>query len=943
MKAGRNSAKSQSNAIEGAKLNSPTTNSVVPCGVRIRTRLSLLAALVLCLLCLPSSAFGAESITAYTGEIIQANGETETQAASHPYIFGNTVKFAAKGDGMPVEDLKNVVADLPPGLVGNPRLIPTCTEELLALPQVACPLASQVGTIVLETKSSPFERQPVFNMVAPKGKVAQFGFVISGVLVHVNATVTAEGPEGYHVRAVFPEISQGLPITGSTFELWGVPGDASHDAQRPFYLCPFPTEEGKCSAEKAGIKRVPFLSLPSNCSAGALTFDIEAESWQDPGIFDSASFSKYNNGDPAQITGCDKVPFDAALSVSPESTEAETPTGVDVELTMPQPQNPDGLSTGYLKRAEVTFPEGMSVNPASADGQAGCAPGQIGLGSDAAAACPDAAKIGSVEIETPVLEESLHGSIYLATPGTNPFGSLLALYIVAEGNGVRVKLPGKVTPDPQSGRLVASFDDNPQLPFSALRMHLKGGNRAALVTPRQCGTYTTTASFSPWSASDPDAPRAEEIVTSTSSFTIDRGPGGGACPPADSLGAGFDAGTVDPLAGAYSPLVIKATRGDGSQPFTGLEVDLPQGLLGKLAGIPYCPEASLAAAESKTGLAELASPSCPGASKVGMVRIGAGAGTSPLSVAGAAYLAGPYKGAPLSLAVVTPAVAGPFDLGTVVVRNALHIDPVTAQLHATSDPIPTILQGIPLKIRSIYINVDRDRFTLNPTSCEPMTLSGALLSGSASLAVSNPFKAAACSGLDFKPKLALRLSGAPPRRGGFPKLTATLTMPEGDANIRKAVVTMPETQFLENAHIRTVCTRVQYAADNCPKGSVYGYAKAWTPLLDEPLRGPVYLRSSNHPLPDLVASLDGQIHIDLAGRIDSVDARLRSTFWAVPDAPVSKFRLTMLGGRKGLLVNNTNLCAATPRADARFTGHNGKVTGNSPKVKVTGCGKKQRK
>jgi hypothetical protein len=453
------------------------------------------------------------------------------------------------------------------------------------------------------------------------------------------------------------------------------------------------------------------------------------------------------------------------------------------------------------------------------------------------------------------------------------------------------------------------------------------------MTPAACGRYSTSATFTPWSGGP--------AVDSADSFAIDTGPNGSPC-PSGGFNPKLSAGTVNPLAGGFSPFLLDVSRSANEQPLSGLSLRLPPGLLGKLKGIAYCPDAVLAAIPGAegTGSAEAASPSCPIASQVGSVAVGIGAGPNPFYVkTGRAYLAGPYKGAPLSLAVVAPAVAGPFDLGNVVVRNALKIDPETVQITSVSDPIPTLLHGIPLGIRDLRIELDRERFTLNPSGCEETHFSGSASAPSgASASLTGRFQAASCERLGFKPKLSLKLSGQT-HRSAHPKLRAVLKARKGDANIGRAVVTLPKTEFLENAHIRTICTRVQYGAGNCPKGSIYGYAKAWSPLLDKPLQGPVYLRSSNHPLPDLVASLDGQIHIDLDGRIDSVHSRMRATFASVPDAPVSKFVLNMQGGKKGLLVNNTELCHAKPHASVQFTGHNGKRSSSNPLVK-TACGKK---
>jgi hypothetical protein len=642
------------------------------------------------------------------------------------------------------------------------------------------------------------------------------------------------------------------------------------------------------------------------------------------------------------VEDCEEVPFTPEISTRLTASEADSPTGLDVELTMPTAGllNPDGRAQAHLKRVEVNLPEGMSVNPSSVDGLGACSLQEIGLDSAELPRCPEDSKIGAVEVETPLLEETLHGDVYVAAQNENPFGSTIALYLTAvnEERGIVIKLPGKIGLDPQTGQLSATFDDNPQLPFSSLRVQIKGGSRAPLITPPACGGYAATTEMSSWSAADPDNPTPGEIVTEDSHFQITQGPNGSPCPAPGQFDPSFEAGTLTPIAGAYSPLIVNASRPDGSAPLTGLELDLPEGLIGKLAGIPYCPEAALAAAAGKEGRSEQASPSCPSASQVGTVDVGAGAGSTPFHVQGQAYLAGPYKGAPLSIAVITPAVAGPFDLGTVVVRAKADVNPVSTKIHVTSDPIPTILQGIPLKVGSVSVNTDRPEFTLNPTDCDPQSFGGTLFGVSALKAVSSRFQVGACRALDFKPKLALQLKGGT-KRGQNPALRATVTMPKANqANIERVSVALPHSAFLDQAHIRTICTRVQFAAEACPKGSIYGKARAFSPLLDKPLEGPVYLRSSNNPLPDLVVALEGQIEVELAGRIDSVNGGIRNTFSLVPDAPVSKFVLEMQGGKKGLLENSQDLCAGTNRATVKMDAQSGKVHDFRPVVKPKGCG-----
>jgi hypothetical protein len=518
-------------------------------------------------------------------------------------------------------------------------------------------------------------------------------------------------------------------------------------------------------------------------------------------------------------------------------------------------------------------------------------------------------------------------------------------------DGITIKVAGKLVPDPVTGQLTSIFTENPEAPFSRLSLRFNSGPRAPLINPPQCGIYEIRSEFSPWSAVNPANPTPAEIVSQSSEFQVTEGPGGGPC-PGGGLEPKLKAGLVDPTAAAKSPFALGLSRADGSGRFTGLELTMPKGLTAYLKGIPYCADSVLAGISSaeETGRPELANPACPAASQVGTVAAGAGSGPFPFYAPGKAYLAGPYKGAPISIAVVTPAVAGPFDLGNVVIRNALYVDPETAQVTAKSDPIPTILHGILLDVRDVRVNLDRPSFTAAPTSCEPMSIDG-LISGEAGTAarVSFPFQVGGCEALGFKPKLALRLFGGT-KRGAYPRLKATLTARPGDANIARASVALPHSAFLAQNHIRTICTRVQFAADQCPKGSVYGDAEATTPLLDGKVSGPVYLRSSSNPLPDLVAALRGPdnqpVEVVLAGRVDSVNGGIRNSFDVVPDAPVSKFVLNMRGGKKGLLVNSRNICRSVNKATAKFTAHNGKRVTLRPKL-ISSCKKagkgKQRK
>ncbi len=699
--------------------------------------------------------------------------------------------------------------------------------------------------------------------------------------------------------------------------------------------------------------------MPSACSSAPLTLTVKADSWEEQGKFvTGSSHTEDSEGNPVGVDGCNALEFDPTITSLPSTNRADSPTGLDFNLHQPQSEDYEGLATARLKDATVTLPAGVTLNPSAGNGLDSCSNAQIGYQpsggkvhfSAQPQSCPDASKVGTLEVSTPLLEEKLEGAVYLAKPYENPFGSLLAIYLAIESEerGIHAKLAGEVKPDPKTGQLTAVFRENPQLPIEDFDLHFFKGPRAPLKTPATCGEYTTTSTLVPWST--PEGADAHP----SSSFATTAGVEGasGACPKDESeapKAPNFNAGTLAPQAGAYSPFVLKLTRPDGSQRLTGLDAALPPGLTGKLAGIPYCSEAQIAQAKSREapnqGAVEQSSPSCPSATEVGSVTVGAGAGITPLYVSGHAYLAGPYKGAPLSLAIITPAVAGPFDLGAVVVRTALYVNPETAQIHAVSDPLPSIIQGIPLDLRSVSLRLDRPSFTLNPTSCDPAQITGsaAMLTGQSSALVS-PFQVGGCSALGFKPKLAVSLKGGT-KRNKYPALKAVVTYPQGGsyANIARAQVTLPHSEFLEQGHIGTICTRVQFAANACPARSIYGKARAFTPLLDKPLEGPVYLRSSSRELPDLVASLSGQVDVDLVGKVDTgSNDGIRNTFEAAPDAPVSKFILEMQGGKKGLLVNSENICRKAQKASASFTAHNGKTYSAQPLIK-NDCGKKGRK
>ena len=885
-------------------------------------------------------------ITSFDSSLINQDGTPATQAGSHPYeaitTFTFTTTIDSSGQTVPDGSMKDVRVDLPPGLVGDPNATPKCT--LRDLDNTNCPGSTQVGQLALYTPSGTFVTTPVYNMVPPGNLPAQFGFGITvGAQTYADAFIDFHVRTGadYGLTATVNDIpSELVPFTGSSLTLWGVPADPSHDAGR---RC-----AGAVTPCSSGAPLTPLLTMPTACT-GPLTTTLTADSWESQGDFVSASsVSKDTSGNPVGITGCGRLTFNPTISAQPDTTVADSPAGLNVEVHVPQaPDDPSALATPALNQATVTLPEGVSVNPSAANGLAACTPQEIGIDNASEPSCPDASKIGSVEVDTPLLSVPLTGGIYFAQQTQNPFGSLLAIYVTAEADGVLVKLAGHVVADPVTGQLTTTFSNNPQLPFTDFKLDFFGGPEGVLATPESCGSFTTNADFSPWSAPDsgPDA-------TPSDIFSINSGCVSGFSPS-------FTAGTQNAQAGAYSPFVVSMSRSDTDQNLQGLSVTLPPGMLAKLAGVGECSEQQLASISSApgTGAAQAANPSCPAGSQVGTVQTGAGTGGDPFFLPGKAYLTGPYKGAPYGLAVVVPAIAGPLDLGTVVVRQALHIDPTTAQVTAVSDPFPTILDGIPLRIRRIDVNLNRPDFTVNPTSCDPMSVAGTLSStGGLSAPVSSRFQVGGCSALAFSPRLKMALTGkGKTRSGDHPALVSTLTQPFGQTNIHTVKVTLPLSMALDPNNSQHVCNydvalAVHGGAVPCPASTIVGTATAITPLLSQPLTGKVYLvqgiRFSHgnriRTLPSLLVPLRGQIALDLRAKTSvNAGSALVTTFSPIPDAAVSKFTLTITGGKKGLLVitgRGRTICGKPQITGATLGAQSGKTENSSIKMS-TPCGK----
>lgn len=891
------------------------------------------------------------------------------QAGAHEDLT-TTFDFAHSGSGKTFNDVRNVKVNLPPGFIGSDTAVPACPASLLLSQHghgSECPPDTQVGTITLDLT---IEAVPVkmtfglYNMeVTNPGVATELGFNAL-ILTQILSVTVRPGDSGLTVTT--PNIERiGEPHAVSA-TVWGIPASPIHDAERGMQCVSFSGPPATCEGggETVNIPERPYLSTPTSCAPTSAS--IEAESWEEPGHVSMES------AEIEPMEECERVPFSPSTKASPTTNSAESATGLDFTLQVPQSwEKPETIATSHLKDAVVTLPAGMSLNPSAGSGLGSCTEAQFhaeGPVFESGIGCPPESKVGSVEVETPVLTEKAEGALYVARPFDNPFHSLLALYIVARVpfRGVVVKVPCEVHADEMSGQLTTSCLDNPQIPFNSFSLKFRQGATSPLVTPPTCGTYSAAADLTPWSA--PLEPR--EV---SSSFSVETGVDGGPCPAGGlpPFEPGLVAGSVNNAAGHYTPFYIRLSRNDGEQEITHFSIKLPPGVTGKLAGIPLCSDAEIAKALSRSheGMAvqEEADPSCPAASEVGHTIVEAGVGTVLAQAPGKIYLAGPYHGAPVSVVAITDAKVGPFDLGTVVVREALRVNPETGEVFVDatgSDPLPHIIDGIPTHLRDVRIYMNRPEFVLNPTGCEPTSTASTVLGSGKDfvseaddnpITVSSRFQAADCAALGFKPKLSLQLKGGT-KRSQYPALKAVVRGRPGDANIARSEVILPKSEILAQEHIGTSCTRVQFneGAGNgagCPANSIYGRARAITPILSEPLEGPVYLRSNGgeRKVPDLVAALHGQeINIDLVGFIDSVltknkhgetVSRIRNRFESVPDAPVTKFTLEMFGGKKGLLVNSADLCKGTHKAELDFTAHNGKVEELTPAMK-TACRKK---
>jgi hypothetical protein len=906
--------------------------------------------------------FGVEEFTmAATDE----DGSEDTQAGSHPFQFTTTLrlntKAAPEGSGaVPTALAKDLHFDLPAGVIGNPTVVPQCTDrQFSSLEQYGpnqCPNDTVIGVssvsfITPERNEEVTAVVPLFNLVPSVGEPAKFGFEVFGTPVILDTSLRTGGDYGVVVSV--NDISQVFGFISSQTTFWGVPADPRHNNSRGWTCVGHGIGRGVCGefGPQPGQLAAPFLTLPTSCTGPPHT-TVEADSWAEPGTFRLGEYTFQDlEKDPVGMDGCNRLDFEPSMSVVPDGRAASTPTGLTIGLHVPQEAtlNPTGLAEADVKSTTVALPEGIALNPAAADGLEACSTEQVGfktvdeqtqtaLFTPAAAACPEASKIGTVEINTPLLPNPLTGAVYLAAQDQNPFGSLVAMYLVAEDpvSGVLVKLAGEVKPDPVTGGLVSTFANTPQLPFEDLHLKFFGTARAPLNTPALCGTYTTVASMEPWSENLTARP--------SSNFEITTGPDGSPCADPLPFSPSLTGGTTSIQAGGFSPFTMTMSREDGQQALQGIQLRMPPGVSGLLSGVKLCQEAQ---ADAGT---------CGPESEIGETIVSVGLGGDPFSVKGGkVFITGPYKGAPFGLSIVNPAKAGPFNLGYVVVRAKIEVNPETAALTITTDnegpyKIPTIIDGIPLQIKHVNVDINRPGFTFNATNCSPLKITGSLVSteGSSS-ALSVPYQVTNCAVLAFKPKLEASTSGKSSRLDGT-SLNVKLSYPAGpyDANIAKVKVELPEGLPSRLPTLQKACLSSVFEANPaaCPAASVIGHATATTPVLPVPLSGPAYFVShGGEAFPSLIIVLQGYgVTVHLVGTtFISKQGITSSTFKTVPDVPVGSFELNLPAGRYSALTALGNLCKDKSLSmPTEFVGQNGALVDTDTKVTVTGCGKSEK-
>jgi uncharacterized repeat protein (TIGR01451 family) len=886
--------------------------------------------------------------------IADEGGNAETQAGSHPYELTTSLAYNVSArEGPPLESPlanaapKDLEVAFPPGLIGNPNAVPRCSQQaFLEQEALNCPLDSQVGTVKPFFYGSFHSAvYPVFDVVPSTGEPAELGFSVAGI-GHIPLFFHLRGNGEYGLTASLNDIPESGPLQGAILTLWGVPADGNHDLEREGTFGQGHEQDGEfCKPQgkveggveqqiscPSGIAAKPFLTLPSRCQASALSVGVETDSWERPGPpFESLSAELAGQA----FTGCEQLSFTPSLALAPETTQAGAPSGYTIDVHVPQNEDPTALATPDLRKAVVSLPAGVVLSPSVANGLQDCSEEQFAANSLTAASCPSRSQIGTVKILTPILSSPLEGQIFLGEPDCGPCtvgdaqeGRLIRLLLQAEGSGVTVKLEGSGAIDQQTGQLTATFNESPQLPFEQLQLTLDGGANAPLANGSACGVPLAASSqLTPDSSETPAEPVSEPFELS-------------GCSPAQ-FDPSFLAGTTNNQAGAFSPLTVTVSRTDQEEDLERIAVHLPPGLLGMLSKVQLCAEA-----QAQVG-------ACGSQSEVGSATVIAGPGADPISLDGHVYLTGPYDGAPFGLSIVVPAVVGPVNLGTIDVRARIEVDPSSAALTVSSDLLPQSLDGIPLQIKTVNLDLDRAGLVFNPTNCQPLGITATLQSSNDALAsVSSRFQAANCATLAFKPKLT-GLTHAKTSKAGGAYLHMRLESAPGQANIANVKVDIPGRLPVRLTTLQHACLAAVIVANpaSCPAASVVGSVTVLTPVLRQPLVGPVYLVShGGSQTPDIEFVLQGErVSVDVVGRTIVKHGVLSAAFRSLPDAPISTLGLVLGAGPHSLLAANLpakahgSLCGQSLAMPTELTGQNGAVVRHTTKLAVTGCAKRRRR
>jgi hypothetical protein len=859
-------------------------------------------------------------------------------AGAHPDLHTH---FKLKDAGAP-EVAKNVTFNAPRGIFGNPSVLETCTSLDFALTQ--CPPNAQAGLITIHAnyEGDPdflLGTAPIYKVAPGTDEAARLAFIAPVLDIPVAIPVTVRSATDYGLRFTVSGITQLTPLASADLTFWGFPADPSHNEQRfpkgsPGHPsgCPEQADTSCSIPTVASTVILPFTGNPSVCGVPLQT-SLDVETYQEPGVLSHAD-SSYPS-----ITECERQTFQPGAQARLTTGEADSASGLDLVIRAPQPQS-KAASPSQIRAAVLTFPEELTINPDAADGQSICSDVEAGIGTESLSHCPDNSKVGTISISSAALPGDLEGSIYFGQPAP---GNKYRLFMIADGFGIHVKLIGKLLPNPQTGRLTAEFQDLPQLPFEEFDLHLFASDRGVFATPTHCAVYAVQTNLFPWNS---------VLADQRSQFgvNVEQGPGGKPCPALiRPFTPRLNAGTSNSKAGGFSSFTLKLDRDDGDQFLGDLNFTMPPGLTGSLRGIKYCPEAAIAAAAQNPGRTEQLAPSCPSSSAIGTTNVAAGPGSHPFHAYGTMYMAGPFKGAPLSLVAITPAIAGPYDYGVVVVRVAISVGSTDAHVIAVSDTVPSIIGGIPIRMRSIQVNLDRPNFIINPTNCSPLSVDSQGIGDQGTVAAfSSYFQAADCAPLPFAPKMAVKQIGARSEtvRAKNPSMRFELKTRPGDANVKSVAVTLSKAFSIDQRHLGNLCSETELIATKCAGRQAIGTASAATPLLDEPLSGPVYAVSGKGGLPRLAFVLDGQVPLVPRAKSSSVaGGALKTVIPTVPDAPIGRFQLTLFGGKRGYLINTRSLCSAPVVSAIEYVAQNGKKLTQNVKAKAPcgGAGPKAKK